>query len=127
MAKSKLVKANEKIEKAVVGSYQKIEDKFIDNFLRQDNETIEEAKERLKKESKENIEIGRIIFNMKKETLLEIILGTLGGIIFAIGMCMCLIAEWDLLKLGIILGIIGLLICVLNYPVYAYLKDNKND
>lgn len=53
MAKSKLVKANEKIEKAVVGSYQKIEDKFIDNFLRQDNETIEEAKERLKKESKE--------------------------------------------------------------------------
>lgn len=127
MAKSKLVKANEKIEKAVVGSYQKIEDKFIDNFLRQDNETIEEAKERLKKESKENIEIGRIIFNMKKETLLEIILGTLGGIIFAIGMCMCLIAEWVLLKLGIILGIIGLLICVLNYPVYAYLKDNKND
>lgn len=101
--------------------------KFIDNFLRQDNETIEEAKERLKKESKENIEIGRIIFNMKKETLLEIILGTLGGIIFAIGMCMCLIAEWVLLKLGIILGIIGLLICVLNYPVYAYLKDNKND
>lgn len=132
---------------------------------------------------------------MKKETLLEIILGTLGGIIFAIGMCMCLIVEWDLLKLGIILGIIGfiillciipvyrinhpkkklksinwsivltwivgiigsllmglgmskvmvgnpnkidlllgiligiigLLICVLNYPVYAYLKDNKND
>ncbi len=53
MAKSKLVKANQKIEKAVVGSYQKIEDKFIDNFLRQDNETIEEAKERLKKESKE--------------------------------------------------------------------------
>ena len=53
MAKSKLVKANKKIKKAVVGSYQKIEDKFIDNFLRQDNETIEEAKERLKKESKE--------------------------------------------------------------------------
>ena len=53
MAKSKLVKANQKIEDKVVGSYKKIEDKFIDNFLRQDNETIEEAKERLKKESKE--------------------------------------------------------------------------
>ena len=55
---------------------------------------------------------------MKKETLLEIILGTLGGIIFAIGMCMCLIAEWDLLKLGIILGIIGFIILLCIIPVY---------
>ena len=30
---------------------------------------------------------------MKKETLLEIILGTIGGLIFAIGMCMGLIPE----------------------------------
>ena len=37
---------------------------------------------------------------MKKETLLEIILGTVGGFVFAIGMCMCLIPEWDLLKVG---------------------------
>lgn len=35
--------------------------------------------------------------NMKKETLLEIILGTIGGLIFAIGMCMCLIPEWNML------------------------------
>lgn len=33
---------------------------------------------------------------MKKETLLQIILGTIGGLVFAIGMCMCLIPEWDL-------------------------------
>ena len=132
---------------------------------------------------------------MKKETLLEIILGTVGGLVFAIGMCMCLIPEWDLftagvvtaiigfiillciipvyrkehpkkvknkkidwglvltfvvgiigslvmgfgmskvmvgeptridLLVGIITGIVGLLVCVLNYPVYAYLKSNKN-
>ena len=30
---------------------------------------------------------------MKKETLLEIILGTIGGLVFAIGMCMCLLPE----------------------------------
>lgn len=131
---------------------------------------------------------------MKKETLLEIILGTIGGLILAIGMCMCLIPEWDLLStgcvvsvvgfivllciipvyrsihpkktkpkiinwwiiitwivgvvgalvmgfgmsmlmvgdgtkanilLGIIIGIVGLLVCVLNYPIYSYLKGNK--
>ena len=60
MAKSKLVKANEKIEKAVVGGYKKIEnavvsgytkieDKFVDVFLTKDGESVEEAKERLRK------------------------------------------------------------------------------
>ena len=133
---------------------------------------------------------------MKKETLLEIILGTIGGLVFAIGMCMGLIPEWDMLGTGIVVGIIGfiillciilvhrkshprkerqrketdwglvltwiigvvgalimgfgmskimvgspekmdmiivmitgvvvLLICVLNYPIFSYLKSNKN-
>lgn len=62
MAKSKLVQANKKIEEKVVGGYnkiknsvvsgyQKIEDKFIDQILTHDGETIEEAKERLKREN----------------------------------------------------------------------------
>ena len=61
MAKSKIVKANEKIAEKVVGSYKKIEkgvvegytkieDKFVDQFLTHDAETVEEAKERLKRE-----------------------------------------------------------------------------
>jgi len=130
---------------------------------------------------------------MKKDTLLEIILGTIGGLIFAIGMCMCLLPEWNLftqgvvvaiigfiillciipiyrkehprkshgpinwgivltfiigivgslimgfgmskvmvgeasttdMLVGIIVGVVGLIICVLNYPIYAYIKSNK--
>lgn len=30
---------------------------------------------------------------MKKENFMSIILGTIGGILFAIGMCMCMIKE----------------------------------
>ncbi|MBQ7034751.1 MAG: hypothetical protein IJN34_03340 [Clostridia bacterium] len=63
MAKSKIVQANEKIadavtggykkiEKGVVEGYTKIEDKFVDAYLTKEGETIEEAKERLKKEHK---------------------------------------------------------------------------
>jgi len=63
MAKSKFVKANEKIaetvvsgykkiEKGVVDGYTKIEDKFVDQYLTRENETVEEAKERLKKSGK---------------------------------------------------------------------------
>ena len=55
---------------------------------------------------------------MKKETLLEIILGTIGGLIFALGMCMGLIPEWDLLKEGIIVGIIGFVILLCIIPIY---------
>lgn len=64
MAKSKLVKANEKIAEQVVGAFQKventvvsgytkIEDAFVDRYLTRDGETVEEAKERLKGERDE--------------------------------------------------------------------------
>lgn len=55
---------------------------------------------------------------MKKETLLEIILGTVGGLVFAIGMCMSLIPEWDLFKAGIVVAIIGFIILLCIIPVY---------
>ena len=63
MAKSKLLKVNEKIEEKVIGTYKKIEDTvvggytkiedtFVDRYLTKDGETVEEAKERLKQEHK---------------------------------------------------------------------------
>lgn len=63
MAKSKLAKANEKIaekvvdafekiEDTIVGGYTKIEDAFVDRYLTKEGESVEEAKERLKKEQK---------------------------------------------------------------------------
>lgn len=55
---------------------------------------------------------------MKKETLLEIILGTIGGLVFAIGMCMCLIPEWDLFKVGIVVTVVGFIILLSIIPVY---------
>lgn len=74
MAKSKILKATEKItdsvtggykkiekgvvdgykkiEKGVVDGYTKIEDKFVDTYLTKDGETVEEAKVRLKNDNK---------------------------------------------------------------------------
>lgn len=62
---------------------------------------------------------------MKKETLLEIILGTVGGLIFAIGMCMGLIPEWDMLGEGIIVGIIGFVILLCIIPVHRKSHPKK--
>ena len=55
---------------------------------------------------------------MKKETLLQIILGTVGGLIFAIGMCMCLLPEWNLFTAGVVVAIIGFIILLCIIPIY---------
>lgn len=62
---------------------------------------------------------------MKKETLLEIILGTIGGLIFAVGMCMTLIPEWDMLKPGIVISIIGFIVLLCIIPVYRSSHPKK--
>ena len=63
---------------------------------------------------------------MKKETLLEIILGTIGGLVFAIGMCMCLISEWNLFTAGVIVSIIGFIILLCIIPVYRKEHPKKS-
>ena len=62
---------------------------------------------------------------MKKETLLEIILGTIGGLVFAIGMCMCLIPEWNLFTVGVVLGIIGFIVLLCIIPIARKGKPKK--
>ena len=44
---------------------------------------------------------------MKKSTFVAMILGTIGGILFALCMCMALISEWNAFWQGVIMGIIG--------------------
>lgn len=62
---------------------------------------------------------------MKKETLLEIILGTIGGLIFAIGMCMCLIPEWNMFRTGVVVAIIGFIILLGIIPVHRKSHPRK--
>lgn len=62
---------------------------------------------------------------MKKETLLEIILGTIGGLLFAVGMCMCLIPEWDLFKAGVVVAVVGFIVLLCIIPVYRSSHPKK--
>lgn len=45
---------------------------------------------------------------MKKKDFVTLILSTIGGILFALGMCMALLPEWGVLNQGIVIGAIGL-------------------
>ena len=56
---------------------------------------------------------------MKKETLLEIILGTIGGLVFAIGMCMCLLPEWNMFTEGVVLTAVGAVVLLVTLIVHC--------
>ena len=62
---------------------------------------------------------------MKKDTILEIILGTVGGLIFALGMCMCLIPEWNMFTAGVIVAIVGFIVLLCIIPVYRKSHPKK--
>jgi len=62
---------------------------------------------------------------MKKDTLLEIILGTVGGLIFAIGMCLCLVTEWNTFKIGVVVALVGFIILLCIIPIYRKSHPKK--
>lgn len=47
---------------------------------------------------------------MKKKNFVSMIMGTVGGILFAIGMCMCLRPQWNAFNQGIVMGAAGAVI-----------------
>lgn len=49
---------------------------------------------------------------MKKKNFVSMILGTIGSILFAIGLCMCLLPEWNAFIQGIIVAVIGAVVLV---------------
>lgn len=45
---------------------------------------------------------------MKKENFVTLVMGTVGGLLFALGMCMCMLTEWNAFRQGIVVGAVGL-------------------
>ena len=62
---------------------------------------------------------------MKKSTFTAMILGAIGGILFALGMCMTLIPEWNALRQGVIMGVIGAIVLLIMALVWRKM-ENKN-
>lgn len=60
---------------------------------------------------------------MKKSTFVSMILGTIGGILFALGMCMALIQEWNAFRPGIIMGTIGIVVLFIMVFVWRRMEN----
>lgn len=51
------------------------------------------------------------------------ILGTIGGILFALGMCMTLIPEWNAFKPGVIMGVVGAVVLFLMVLIWRRMEN----
>lgn len=60
---------------------------------------------------------------MKKSTFVAMILGTIGGILFALGMCMALIPEWDAFWPGVIMGAAGAVVLLIMVLVWRKMEN----
>ena len=47
---------------------------------------------------------------MTKKNFVTLILGTIGGILFALGMCMAMLPEWNAFTPGFVIGAVGLIV-----------------
>lgn len=59
---------------------------------------------------------------MKKSNFVALILGTIGGVFFALGMCMALIEEWGMFNKGIVVGVVGLVILLITLLVWRKME-----
>lgn len=60
---------------------------------------------------------------MKKSSFIAMILGTVGGIFLSIGMCMCLISEWNAFKPGVVMGCIGFVVLLVTLIVWRKMTN----
>lgn len=54
---------------------------------------------------------------MQRKNFVSMILGTIGGILFALGLCMCLLPEWDVFAPGVVMAAVGAAVLVIMLAV----------
>ena len=64
-------------------------------------------------------------FNMKKSSFVALIMGTVSGVLFALGMCMALLPEWDAFIEGVIMGAVGIVFGVITALIWCRMENKK--
>ena len=61
---------------------------------------------------------------MKKNQFVALIVGVVGGLLVSVGMCMCLLTEWNAFNEGVVAAAIGAVI-LLALAVVSYIRSGK--
>lgn len=62
---------------------------------------------------------------MKKNHFITLVIGVIAGLLFSLGICMCLLPEWDSFVLGVVLTSIGGIILIAMAVVFN-VKNAQN-
>lgn len=62
---------------------------------------------------------------MKKSNFVAMILGTTGGILLALGMCMCLLPEWNAFTPGVVMGCAGLIVLLGMVLIWRKMENKQ--
>lgn len=59
---------------------------------------------------------------MKKSNFVALILGTISGVFFALGMCMALLPEWGMRSQGTVCGVIGIVLALVTWLIWRKME-----
>lgn len=59
---------------------------------------------------------------MKKSSFVALILGTISGVLFSLGMCMALLPEWNAFTEGVIFGAVGLVLGIITFLIWCKME-----
>lgn len=62
---------------------------------------------------------------MKKSSFVTLLFGTISSVLFALGMCMTLLPEWNAFNKGVILGGIGLALGLITLIIWFKMEKKK--
>lgn len=62
---------------------------------------------------------------MKKSSFVALVLGTVSGVLFALGMCMALLPEWNAFTEGVILGGVGIILGIITALIWCKMENKK--
>lgn len=55
------------------------------------------------------------------------VFGTIASLILGTGMCIAMKVIFDVMALGIVIGIIGIALCLATYPIYKRILNNRKE
>ena len=63
--------------------------------------------------------------DMKKSSFVALVLGTVSGVLFALGMCMALLPEWNAFTEGVVFGGVGIVLGIITAIVWCKMENKK--
>lgn len=105
-------------------------EKFTYNYSAKQQQELEQIRKKYESQS-ENEDKMELIRRLdesvtKPGTVISIIAGVIGTLLLGIGMC-CTMVWTDMFVLGIIIGIIGIAVVLLAYPLYSAITKKQRE